>query len=93
MSKRNAKWKQENPRDQAVVILGALEGWASNLVDGSSPIERAVPAMLIAIQELKDLCQSLPLQWKCESCGYTAQDHRNHIIPECLECSFPSDNG
>lgn len=75
-----SNWKQENPRDQAAVILGALEGWASNLVDGSSPIERAVPAMLIAIQDLKDLCQALPLEWK-------------HIIPECLECSVPSDNG
>ena len=91
MSKSN--WKQENPRDQAVVILGSLEGWALNLVDGSSPIERAVPAMLIAIADLKELCKELSLQWKCESCGYTALEHRTSIIPECLECSFPSNNG
>lgn len=56
--KRDKRWGQDNPRDQARVILGAIEGELINMQEGiasTKSIGRAIDLM----QEVKILIHSL----------------------------------
>lgn len=48
-------FKQENPKDQATVILGSIKGWLSNLKDGVSTPQKVAHHIEMNIAELETL--------------------------------------
>jgi hypothetical protein len=49
-------WKQDTPPEQAVAIIAGIEGWLSNLLDGTSQPERAAEGIQRGLEDLKILC-------------------------------------
>jgi hypothetical protein len=61
---RAPHWKQGSPRDQVIQITSGIEGWLSNLEDGTSTPARVLEHILPMIQDLKRLAQEeMPTQW------------------------------
>lgn len=56
-------WKQDTPQQQAATLIGCIEGWISNLKDGTSKPERVADAIMGRIEDLKILAQWLPDKW------------------------------
>jgi hypothetical protein len=55
---------QDNPKDQARVIISGLKGWCYNLNAGRSRPEKAGEAMLTALERLEELIGRYPdLEW------------------------------
>lgn len=54
---------QENPRDQAKVLLGSLEGSISNAQDDIA-VQRSLEQALARVEELKQLVDLyMPTEW------------------------------
>lgn len=59
-------WRQENPKQQAAVLIGCIEGWIGNLEKGASSPERVAKAVKERIEDLKILSQWLSDSWERE---------------------------
>jgi hypothetical protein len=51
-------WKQDSPPEQAVAIIASIEGWVSNLEDGTSNPVRAAQKIKQGLEDLKILCSA-----------------------------------
>lgn len=60
---RRSQWHQASPRDQATVVLSALEGQLSNVEDGVLSIDHALSAIQYMIEQLRELHAYLPDNW------------------------------
>jgi hypothetical protein len=51
-------WKQDTPPEQAVAIIASIEGWLSNLEDGTSEPERVIEKVRRNLEDLRILCSA-----------------------------------
>lgn len=58
--KRQPNWGQENPRDQARVILGAIEGDLSNMIEGIGDSKIQLQRMHTFLYQVEELVRDLP---------------------------------
>lgn len=54
MGKRDT-WRQTNPKDQMIVLLGAIEGHLSNMKDYTTPPEYAYSRIIELLEQVSEL--------------------------------------
>jgi hypothetical protein len=66
MAKRDEKWRQDTPGDQAVAILQGIEGHCMNAQDGYIS-DIGWKSLFESIQNLRDLCAGhMKPEWDAE---------------------------
>lgn len=58
--KRKEEWKQDNPRDQLRVLLGAIEGDLSNMREGIGNPTIQLGRMYTFLREAQQIASDLP---------------------------------
>lgn len=51
-------WKQDTPPEQAVAFIASIEGWLSNLEDGTSKPERVIEKIRKNLEDIRVLCSA-----------------------------------
>ena len=61
---KNPKWKQDNPADEMVAMVAAIDGSASNIFDGTTNPRLGARRIMDYCAELRELIKLLPpTQW------------------------------
>ena len=66
-AERESKWRQENPRDQMLVVLGAIRGHLHNVEEGISDAVLLPQKLERLLNDIEGLAEEfMPKEWNDE---------------------------